>query len=218
LSSINHYCESFLSFATIMAYTFPSRKNIPRALSAKPMVKIDWSSGRMEGAQIAESLKTLGQLEGLFEDGAAFRRMSPASVVYRVQRWSPVPEGSEGGLFWGTTIIEPGTVGREYFMTHGHFHAKRDRTEFYATVSGDGALLLMDENRETRMEKMTPGSLHHIPRATAHRVANTGKESLRFIACWPADAGYDYDSIRKLGFSARLLCVDGAPTLVRSAT
>ena len=27
-----------------------------------------------------------------------------------------------------------------------------------------------------------------------------------------------YDSIRKLGFGARLLCIDGTPTLVRSAT
>jgi glucose-6-phosphate isomerase len=103
-------------------------------------------------------------------------------------------------------------------MTHGHFHAKRDRTEFYATVSGDGTLLLMSENRETWMEKMTPGSLHHIPRSTAHRVANTGKDPLRFVACWPSDAGYDYDSIRKLGFSARLLCIEGTPTLVRSTT
>lgn len=207
-----------MPFATIMAYTSTSRKDTAQVLSAKPMIKVDWRDGRMEGAQVAESLKMLGQLGGLFEDCDAFQRMSPATVVYRVQRWSPAPEGTEGGLSWGTTVVEPGTVGREYFMTHGHFHAKRDRTEFYATVSGGGALLLMDENRKTWMEKMMPGSLHHIPHSTAHRVANTGNDSLRFVACWPSDAGYDYDSIRKLGFSARLLCIDGAPTLVRSAT
>lgn len=182
------------------------------------MVKVDWSNGRIEGAQVSESFKTLGQLEALFEDQEAFQHMSPSTVVYRVQRWSPVPEGTEGGLSWGTTIVEPGTVGREYFMTHGHFHGKRDRTEFYATVSGNGALLLMDENRTTWMETMTAGSLHHIPPSTAHRVANTGNDSLRFLACWPSDAGYDYDSIRKLGFSARLLCIEGTPTLVRGTT
>ena len=201
-----------------MAYTSASRKDIPKVFLPDNMVKIDWSDGRIEGAQVSESLKTLGQLETLFEDQEAFQRMSPSTVVYRVQRWSPLPEGTEGSLSWGTTVVEPGTVGHEYFMTHGHFHAKRDRTEFYATVSGEGALLLMDENRRTRMEKMTPGSLHHIPPSTAHRVANTGNDSLRFVACWPSDAGYDYDSIRKLGFSARLLCIDSAPTLVRSAT
>jgi len=206
-----------LPFATIMAYTHASCKGLPNVLAAKPMVKIDWSDGRIEGAQVAESVKTLGQLEALFEDREAFRRMPPSSVVYRVQSWSPVSEGTEGGLFWGTTVVEPGTVGCEYFMTHGHFHAKRDRTEFYATVSGDGALLLMDENRRTWMEEMKPGSLHHIPPSTAHRVANTGNDSLRFVACWPSDAGYDYDSIRRLGFSARLLCIGGTPTLVRSA-
>jgi glucose-6-phosphate isomerase len=181
------------------------------------MVKVDWSNGRMDGAQIAETVKALGQLGTLFEDQKALRHLSPATVVYRVQGWSPVPEGTEGGLFWGTTIVEPGTVGREYFMTHGHFHAKRDRTEFYGSVSGEGALLLMDENRKTWIERMKPGTLHHIPPGIAHRVANTGKDSLRFVACWPSDAGYDYDPIRKLGFSARLLCIDGIPTLVRSA-
>jgi glucose-6-phosphate isomerase, archaeal len=181
------------------------------------MVNVDWSNGRIEGAHIVERVKTLGELETLFEDREAFRRVSPSTVVYRVQSWAPVPEGTEGGLFCGTTILEPGTVGREYFMTHGHFHAKRDRTEFYGTVSGDGVLLLMDENRRTWIETMKPGSLHHIPPGIAHRVANTGNDSLRFLACWPSDAGYDYDSIRQLGFSARLLCIDGTPTLVRSA-
>jgi glucose-6-phosphate isomerase len=121
-------------------------------------------------------------------------------------------------LFWGTTVVEPGTVGREYFMTQGHFHAKRGRTEFYGAVAGEGMLLLMDENRRTWAEEMKPGTLHHIPPGIAHRVANTGDQPLRFVACWPSDAGYDYGYIRKFGFGARLLCMDGTPQLVRSAT
>jgi glucose-6-phosphate isomerase len=140
--------------------------------------------------------------------------MSPDTLLYRVQWWPPVPESTEGGLFWGTTIIEPGQVGGEYFMTHGHFHYKADRTEFYSTISGTGALILMNEARKTSMEEMSPGSLHHIPGRTAHRVANTGSRALHFVACWPSDAGYDYNEIKKKGFSARLLSKDGKPTLV----
>ena len=124
-------------------------------------MQVDWASGLLHKASdVRESVKLLGQLEGIFANGAAWRAMDPSTVVYRVQAWCPVLEGTEGGLFWGSTVVEPGTVDGEYFMTHGHFHAKRDRTEYYGTVEGEGALILMDENRKTRMETMSPGSLH----------------------------------------------------------
>lgn len=181
------------------------------------MVRLDWASGQLESAaEVRESVKTLGQMEGLFASTNALRGMDPKTVVYRVQAWCPVPEGTEGALFWGNTVIEPGKVDAEYFMTHGHFHRKRDRTEYYATVEGEGALILMDENRKTWMEPMSAGSVHFIPANVAHRVANTGNVPLRFVACWPSDAGHDYDSIREHGFGARLVSVNGAATLVGS--
>src|SRR5581483_1451431 len=140
--------------------------------------------------------------------------MDPEAVVYRVEYWLPVTEGTTGGLFWGTTVVEPGRVGDEFFMTHGHFHAMRNRAEFYATVRGEGALILMDEDGRTWFEPMQPGSLHYIPGATAHRVANTGSAPLAFAGCWPSDAGHDYAAIRETGFGARLLDIDGQPILV----
>jgi len=66
----------------------------------------------------------------------------------------------------------------------------------------------MKENRETSMESMSPGSLHFIPPNTAHRVAKRWTVPLRFVACWPSDAGHDYDSIRKHGFDVRLRSVN----------
>jgi glucose-6-phosphate isomerase len=180
-------------------------------------MKMDWQQGLLvPAAKVLESAKTLRQLEEIFQDESGRRAMDQSIVVYRVQAWCPVPDGTEGAQFWGTTVVEPGQVGAEYFMTHGHFHCKRDRTEYYGTVEGEGALILMSEARETRMETMSPGTLHFIPPRTAHRVANTGRVPLRFAACWPSDAGHDYDSIRQLGFSARLLNAEGRPLLVRS--
>jgi glucose-6-phosphate isomerase len=179
-------------------------------------MKVDWGTGLLIGKeQLQESVKTLGQLENIFLNEEARRAMDPRTVVYRVQAWCPLAEGTEGGQFWGSTVIEPGQVGSEYFMTHGHFHQKRDRTEFYGTIRGEGAIILMSENRETRMEVMSAGSLHFIPPHTAHRVANTGSVPLRFVACWPSDAGHDYESIRKVGFGARMLNVQQEPALVR---
>jgi glucose-6-phosphate isomerase, archaeal len=183
------------------------------------MMRMDWAKGLLQpDKQVLESVKTLGQLDGIFANAQAFRKLNPDTVVYRVQAWCPVPDGTEGAQFWGTTVIEPGQVASEYFMTHGHFHRKRDRTEYYATIEGEGALILMNDTRKTWMEPMHPGSLHFIPPNTAHRVANTGDVPLRFVACWPSDAGHDYEFIRKYGFGARLLNINGTPELVRSDT
>jgi glucose-6-phosphate isomerase len=181
------------------------------------MLRVDWPTALLQPSpEVLESAKTLGQLQGVFGDVKAWQAMDPKTVVYRVQAWCPVPDGTEGGLFWGSTVVEPGQVGAEYFMTHGHFHLKRDRTEYYGTVEGEGALMLMDDRRTTWIEPMSPGSLHFIPPRIAHRVANVGNTPLRFTACWPSDAGHDYESIRKHGFGARLMNVDGKATLVRS--
>jgi len=99
-------------------------------------------------------------------------------------------------------------------MTKGHFHKLRNRAEYYATFRGEGALLLMEEGGATRYERMSPGSTHYIPGHSAHRVANTGSTPLVFAACWPSDAGYDYETIEREGFSARMLERNGEPVLV----
>lgn len=140
--------------------------------------------------------------------------MDPGRIVYRMQWVNPAGAESESELLWGNTSIEPGVVGDEYFMTHGHFHLKPDRTEFYATVSGSGLLLLMDSARRTRVEEMTSGSLHYIGAGLAHRAVNIGDQALYFVACWPNDAGHDYGTIAKDGFSLRILCRNGSPSIV----
>lgn len=175
---------------------------------------VDWMSGAIRGEGVKESVKTLAQLPGLFHDEAAWRSMDPETEVYRVRFWKPVPDGTSGGLFWGTTIVQPGHVGDEYFMTHGHFHAIRDRAEYYATVRGSGALLLMQEDGETWSQAMTPGTVHYIPGCVAHRIVNTGREPLITVASWPSDAGHDYALIRAAGFGKRMVVRDGAPCLI----
>jgi glucose-6-phosphate isomerase len=174
------------------------------------MASIDWNSGALRVLGSRSSEKKLGQLSGIFRDKQAWRRMDPESVVYSVWWWEPVPEGTQGGLFWGGTEIQHGCVGDEYFMTQGHKHAILDRAEFYGTTVGRGMLVLRDESGRTWQEDMTPGSLHYIPGRVAHRVVNTGDVPLRFVACWPSDAGHDYE-IGGKGFGARVLRVKGQP-------
>jgi glucose-6-phosphate isomerase, archaeal len=188
-----------------------------RQLRMKPEVAIDFSTGELAGSPLHDSSRTIGDMKGYYRDERARQSLDPETVVYRVQAFLPGSEGEEGDLLLGTTFVQPGTVGDEYFMTKGHFHLNRKRTEYYITVAGSGGLILMDESRRTRFEPMRPGSVHYIPSHTAHRVANLGDSVLAFLACWPSDAGHDYESIASKGFGARLRKVNGIATLVEES-
>ncbi len=189
-----------------------SRTSRP-AVEERP-VTMDWSRGALAGPAAQERVRNLGQLQGLFYDVASWRQIDPAKIVYRVRWWEPVPEGTEGGLFWGTTIVEPGRVGDEYFMTHGHSHLRGNRAEIYSTISGEGSLLLSEGGGRVRLEPMTAGSMHYIRGDVAHRAANVGERPLVFVACWPSDARHDYGGIVSKGFGAHLVCRNGIPTLL----
>ena len=172
------------------------------------------ATGKLRGNKIIKSAKTIAELKNLFEDEKARSKLEQTQIAYRVEFYPSDEEEKSGGLFFGTSYLEPGKVGDEYFMTKGHFHAERDTAEFYWCIKGEGVLLLMDENRNCKAENLKPGSLHYINKRIAHRVCNIGEETLVFGACWPSNAGHDYDSILKEGFSARLICVDGKPELI----
>lgn len=196
---------------------FSSRQPAIRQLElspAKAPVNLEWLTGTLRGGPVQETTKKLGELKGLFQDEAAFARMDPATVVYEVRWWSPVPAGEEGGLLWGVTTLHPGRVGDEYFLTHGHFHANRTRAEYYATAAGNGLLIRMDDDRKTWAEEMSPGTLHAISGQHAHRVVNVGSEPLIFWACWGSDAGYNYQTIRERGFGARVVERNGRPVMI----
>jgi glucose-6-phosphate isomerase len=176
--------------------------------------QVDWLDGSIDVPGLQSSVKRLSQLKGIFLDEESFAQMDPETVVYRIWWWEPVALGTEGGLLWGTSEISPGKVGNEYFMTHGHRHSILNRAEFYGTVAGRGMLVLRDEGQPPRYEDMSAGSLHYIPGHIMHRVVNVGDAPLRFIACWPSDAGHDYAVVSSRGFGARVVEKSGEPVFV----
>ena len=182
----------------------------------KSPVELVLANYAMKGEPILDQVRQLKDIQGIFQDQEAFEAMNPDTPVYSVQAWMPVAEGTPGGLFFGASTIMSGKVGDEYFMTKGHFHAQSDRAEFYWGVQGKGMLILMDRDRNTWAEEVYPGSLHYIGSEIAHRLANTGSENLVVGACWPSDAGHNYEEIAGNGFSARLLEIDGNPILIES--
>lgn len=176
--------------------------------------QVAFSGSQLTGTAIKKTTRTIGDLKSIFKNNEAYNKLSSVKIVYEVHSYLPVPENTTGGLFFGITFIHPGNVGDEYFMTKGHFHKIEDRAEFYWGIEGEGMLILMDKNRNTWAEKMYPGNLHYINGCTAHRTANTGNSMLSFGACWPSDAGHDYDTISKQGFSKILVKRNGHPELV----
>lgn len=176
-------------------------------------VKVSLSNYNLKGDPVINQTRKIKDLIAIFQNREAFSKADPEQLAYTVQAWMPVAEGTPGGLFFGISTILPGKIGDEYFMTKGHFHSLPDRGEFYWGVQGKGMLILMDQKRNTWAEEVYPGSLHYIGGYIAHRLANTGNEKLIVGACWPSDAGHDYEQIVVDGFSARLIEENGLPVL-----
>jgi glucose-6-phosphate isomerase len=177
-------------------------------------VEINFSTGVLKGQPVTLQKRTIADLKDVFHDEQARLAMPQDQLAYEVQLYLPVPDGTEGGLFFGNTTIYPVKVGNEYMMTKGHFHAKADRNEYYLGIKGNGFLLFMNDKRECWVEPMKNGSLHFIGANLAHRVINTGNEPLTFLASWPADAGHNYEAILQHGFSVRIIEKDGQPFIV----
>ncbi|MBO0451101.1 MULTISPECIES: glucose-6-phosphate isomerase family protein [Enterococcus] len=160
---------------------------------------------KLEGSGIQEKKTRAKDLAGYFSDSAAYQALDPETVMYRVEyQDNNLTEGTPGGLYFGITHLYPGVVGKEYYLTKGHFHAKRETGEYYFGLQGRG-LLMMTQNSETRLEEVVSGSVHYIPGNTAHRLINTGTEVLSVSACWQTESGHDYASPEEM-FPQRVIC------------
>ena len=129
-----------------------------------------FSGTSLIGKPVEKLTRTIADLKGLFADKKSFEEQDINQIAYEVESYFPVAEGTEGGLFFGVTRLQPGTIGNEYMMTKGHSHNIENRAEFYWGIEGEGMLLFMDKDRNMQPEKMFPGSLHYIKGFTAHRV------------------------------------------------
>ena len=125
-----------------------------------------------------------------------------------------IPEKSNH-LAFGTTIIYPGKVGKEYFMTKGHFHEKLDTAEVYYCTKGHGFLLMEDINGKIEVQEMTPGVSVYVPPNFAHRSINISKnEPFIMFFVFRADAGHDYRTIETKGFRKLIIDKNGKPEII----
>ena len=158
--------------------------------------------------------RRVSDLRGLFADAVAEARVLERNpLVYRVYDATELPK-EDGHLLFSTTVIEPGRVGDEYFMTKGHFHARADRSELYYGLSGHGMLLLQTPEGRFETLPMVAGTAAYVPPYWGHRTVNTADEPFAFLAAYPADAGYDYGTIARNGFSALVVAGAEGPRVI----
>lgn len=119
----------------------------------------------------------------------------------------------EGDLAFGTTILYPGRIGNEYFMTKGHFHSLLETAEVYYTLSGEGYMVMENQAGDTREIRLSKNNAIYVPRGYAHRSVNTGSTPLVLFYTFDANAGYDYGTIETKGYRRLILDNNGTPAV-----
>lgn len=176
------------------------------------LVDFDPETGLSKAAE--PSKRYLSQMKGMFSDTAAADKILEGSdpVLYE---WFELgcPERA-GDLAFGVTILNPGKVGNEYYMTKGHFHTQLETAEVYYVFQGDGFMVMENPEGDTIEMPLTKGQTVYVPRRYAHRMVNTGGWPLITFFVFAADAGHDYGTIETKGYHKMVVEKDGKPVVV----
>lgn len=141
---------------------------------------------------------------GYFENEVARKLIgeNENKIIYKVYKQEVPLE--EGELLHCITIIEPGNVDGEFFMTKGHYHINEKCAEIYYGQKGKG-LLMMQKGDEHRTIEINPDTIAYIPRGWGHRTINIStKEQFVFFSIWPGQSGYDYERGSEEPFQKRV--------------
>jgi glucose-6-phosphate isomerase len=175
------------------------------------LAQIDMEHGTIKDAPEV-IVRRLSDMKGYYQDQQAVHELLQEDpVLYRVYMTTP----SDHKYQWRTamSVIEPGKVGAEYYMTKGHFHKNHQAPEVYLTLLGEGKIVMQTLGDQSEVLSMFPGAIHYIPGGWGHRTVNIGDGPLAFFAVWPADAGHDYAGVVDHGFPL-VVERDGQPVVV----
>ena len=176
---------------------------------------IDFDLGTGLSKTVETGKRYLSQMRGMFADDAAYEAALATGdqLVYEFHGL-PVPE-TDGDLAFGCSIVYPGKIGNEYYMTKGHFHTILETGEVYYCLQGKGYMLLESPDGDWRALALEAGKAVYVPKHYAHRSINVSKdEKLITFFVFRADAGHDYGTIETKGYRKLLVEQDGFPTIV----
>lgn len=159
--------------------------------------------------------RRLSSMRGQFLDQETYNALleqgdSLLYEVYEIKR----PEVA-GELLHGLSIVHPGKVGDEYYMTKGHFHTVLETGEVYYCLKGEGMMVMETPEGEWAVEPLRPNSVLYVPPRWAHRSVNTSPtQDLVTFFVYPGHAGHDYGTIETQGFRKLVVERDGGLAVV----
>jgi len=159
--------------------------------------------------------RTLSAMKGQYLDQDAYQRMLAENdpvlyEVYEIKR----PEVA-GELLHGLSVLHPGKVGNEYFMTKGHFHTVLETAEVYHCLKGEGMIVMETPEGDWAVEALRPGRVLYVPPRWAHRSVNTSStEDLATFFVYPGHSGHDYGTIETQGFRKLVVEDNGQPKII----
>ncbi|MGI6017808.1 MAG: glucose-6-phosphate isomerase family protein [Marvinbryantia sp.] len=168
-------------------------------------------------SKTAESTKRyLSQMKNMFLDSEMVEDILKEEDPLMYEFYELGCPERAGDLAFGTSIIYPGKIGKEYYMTKGHFHTILNTAEVYWCLSGEGYMVMENVAGDSIEMQMKPGEALYVPRGYAHRTVNTGTEKLVVFWTFQGDAGHDYGTIETKGYHKLILEKDGKPTIVEN--
>ena len=172
-------------------------------------------TGLCDSGKAKTTRRYVSDMAGQFFDHAAAEAIANSGdqLLYEFYELGQIPE-TDGDLKFGTTILYPGKVGDEYFMTKGHFHTILDTGEVYYCLAGQGAMLMETPEGEVSLVEMKPGAAVYVPPRWAHRSINTGTETMVTFFVFRSDAGHDYGTIEQKGYRKLVVERDGKPVMI----
>lgn len=175
-------------------------------------VDFDLNTGRSKGAETTK--RYLSQMQEMFFDAEAVKEILKKEdpLIYEFYELG-CPE-RPGDLAFGTTILYPGMVGDEFYMTKGHFHTRLETSEVYYTLNGEGYMVMENPEGSTVEIPLKKNESVYVPRRYAHRTVNTGSVPLILFFVFDADAGHNYGTIETKGYHKRVVDRDGKPAVI----
>ena len=172
-------------------------------------VFIELEKGKLPEAR-NHIVRKASAMRGHYADAEALERLireQDDPIHYEVFE-TPVPE-EYGQLMTCISVLRPGLVGRECFMTKGHYHTVAETGEIYLCLRGEGHMIMKTQDGGFASEPMNRGRMVYVPPYWAHRSVNAGDEDLVSFCVYPADAGHNYGDIEEEGFPKRVYRENG---------
>jgi glucose-6-phosphate isomerase len=158
--------------------------------------------------------RTLTSMRGQYHDTAAYEAMLAEDDALLYEVFELARPHTSGEVLHGISIVHPGKIGDEYYMTKGHFHTVLETAEVYLCLSGQGAMVMETPEGDWAVETLSPGRVLYVPPRWAHRSVNTGSDDLITLFAYPGHAGHDYGTIEQQGFRKLLVERDGVAAIV----